>query len=229
MNHTTLVGLALSTSWRWARRWLRSLSTLLLLSACLLACTADRDVAHRDNSTVVVANARRNRTEMPNMSSTVCKFPSEWSREELRCVSAADLLGIGFLAFNIGYQVLLSLTLFGFIRSGLYMFQAAKYHLSSQPSILIPFIGALAQILELISTSNLYNLRWEERLWSTLGSDLFTNCIWSMWMVWHAHKRKFFEKKNAFAPHKEVGHDNIACVSMGHGLHILLAEHHQSP
>ena len=88
----------------------------------------------------------------------------------------------------------MTLLLFGFIRGWLYKFRAAKWNLSDDPGICIPFLGAFAQVMELVYLSNWAGLRWRNNLWSTIGSDLLNNCGWSMLIVYYHHKRSHFQE-----------------------------------
>ena len=114
----------------------------------------------------------------------ICEFPYRFDNATSGCVSAADLLGQAFTAYNLAYAWATSLLLFGFFRSLLFSLREHKWHFVGRPSVLIPQLCAIAQTLAMVEMSNLHLLRSSSRISASLGCDLSIPCVFSALLVY---------------------------------------------
>jgi hypothetical protein len=118
-----------------------------------------------------------------NGSSPACEFPYRLDNATSRCASAADLLGEAFAIYNLAYIWAIALLLFGFLRSWLFSLREQGWHLVGHPSVAVPLLCTIAQVLAIIDATNLHLLRWSTRIWASLGCELFTPCAFSALLV----------------------------------------------
>jgi hypothetical protein len=118
-----------------------------------------------------------------------CDFPYRYDNATCGCVSAADLLGNAFTAYELVYTWAVAILLFGFLRSWLFSFREHQWHLVGSPSVAIPLLCTVAQLLAQIEASNLHLLRWSTRIWASLGCDLFAPSVFSALLVYCEHAR----------------------------------------
>ena len=136
-----------------------------------------------------------------------CEFPYVYDNATNGCASAAALLGDAFAAYNLAYIWAAALLLFGFLRSWLFNLRELNWHLSGRPSVLIPLLCTIAQVLSMIEASNLHSLRWPTRVWASLGCDLFGPCTFSALLVCvdqlehHARSRSLVHARSSSALH----------------------------
>jgi hypothetical protein len=114
----------------------------------------------------------------------ICEFPYRFDNATDGCASSAHLLGDAFTAYNLGYTWAAALLLFGFLRSWLFNLREHNWHFASLPSVLIPLLCTIAQVLVMIEATNLFSLRWSTRIWASLGCGLFFPCAFSALLVY---------------------------------------------
>jgi hypothetical protein len=118
-----------------------------------------------------------------------CEFPYLFNNATNGCASAAALLGGAFTAYNLAYAWAAALLLCGFLRSWLFSLREHNWHFVNRPSVLIPLLCTLLQLLAIIEAINLHSLRWSTGIWASLGCDLFVPCTFSALIVHYDHAR----------------------------------------
>ena len=129
----------------------------------------------------------------PSCANTGCASPCElpylFNNATNGCASAAALLGDAFTAYNLAYAWAAALLLCGFLRSWLFNLREHNWYFVNRPSVLIPLLCTLLQVLAMIEASNLHSLRWSAGIWASLGCDLFVPCTFSALLVHYDHAR----------------------------------------
>ena len=120
---------------------------------------------------------------------SACKFPYLFNNATNGCASAAALLGDAFTAYNLAYSWAAVLLLCGFLRSWLFNLREHNWHFVNRPSVLIPLLCTLLQVLAIVEAINLHSLRWSTGIWASLGCDLFVPCTFSALLVHYDHAR----------------------------------------
>ena len=119
-----------------------------------------------------------------------CEFPYLFNNATNGCASAAALLGDAFTAYNLAYAWAAALLLCGFLRSWLFNLREHNWYFVNRPSVLIPLLCTLLQVLAIVEAINLHSLRWSAGgIWASLGCNLFVPCTFSALLVHYDHAR----------------------------------------
>ena len=121
-----------------------------------------------------------------NASSLECGFP--FSPVDGQCVSAAEtygpayvwiLIGLGASACAICHRLLLA-----------WVHTLRAHHWKLTPELALPCFALFLVLCLFVELGNYEGLRWERRLWGSLGNYLFEPCTASVALTYYMHTRE---------------------------------------